>query len=111
MFGVPNRRPRMFLVAASDSSEASIAHPEFCGCVVVAPPAIAASGALPLEDMAIPLPPAGTQPADAFHARCLSAMEAASHLWEPRRKLHEYVDVSLCAERVHGTCTHQVGCP
>ena len=64
-----------------------------------------------MHDVAFPLPPAAVLPADDFHDSCLSAMEAASHLWEPRRKLSEYLDASLLADHVHHTCTHQVGYP
>lgn len=106
MFAVCNRRPRMFLLAAR--SDAPVAHPQLCGHVVVVPPTVAASGALPLEDMAIPLPPAAAYSADVFHERCLHAMEAASHVWASCNKLGEYIDASLRAHHVHHTCTHQV---
>jgi hypothetical protein len=107
MYGACNRRPRMFLVAAC-SAVAAVVHPEFCGHVIVVPPAIASSGVLPLADMAIPLPPSGSYCGEHFHAQLLDAMEAASHVWDRCQKLGDFIDSALGTESVQQTCTHQV---
>lgn len=97
----------MFLVAAR-ASAAAVAHPDLCNSVVVVPPAEATSGALPLEDIVIPLPPADAEGSDLFHERCISAMEAASDVWRLGHRLGDYINQSLVAENVHKSCTGQV---